>query len=586
MKSRSIRFLSVATAAIMAILPAGAAERLCSVYVESMNALQMQVQKAAEVFDAPELGMFPMMMTMMIPGGSQLNTAEPVSLHIFDVGTGNPAGIIELTPATTAEMFLKALIAASGKPLAPAVNGLYAFDGGAAQVVGTRLLLARSAADLAICTGGAVPALPPMPAVEGTIRVAMAPSAAVPMLDKFKAMQAGKISAAGAKAAEAQEVMDLVMGLYGRTLAQINALEIGISVQQEGLAIRKRLAARSGSTIAGILGSMTPVAPEYLSFASPESLFSVAAGSYTVPASLKRQIVSLYVRMLKMSPAMAEIGAEDLAAMMKHSVALAGAAMAVEGRIAKNGGMLMQGAVGTPDAATYLEEMAALMKMPAYQKMTASSGIQTADPVKRTYKDASVYSWRFTFDEEALRKAVEAQSPGVTLDAKSFGAMKSAMRVLGDEYEYAATSRGLAFGMGSPEMVTHAVDRLTADAPATGEANRIRTLLSPAAAPVVTGRFAIVDAVRLMMKMQCGGAPLPAEILDAPAGEGIVFADWIDNGDLRSATLIPANDVKTLRMMTKAMAASVNAGAGAGEDVMDAQETGAGEMDEGNAADK
>lgn len=558
MKSRLFRCLCVVSAAMLAAMPAISAERLCSVYVESITALQQQIQKAAEVFEAPELGMFPMMMTMMVPGGSQVNVSEPVSLHVFDIGGGNVGSVLELTPATTAEMFLKALTAASGKPLAPAVEGRFTFDGGVAQVVGPRLLLAKNAQELAACAGGAVPALPPMPTVIGAIRVTIAPAAAVPMLEAQKEKLAGLSSAAGAEAAQAKEMLEMMFSIYSRALAQINVLELGVSVQQEGLVIRKRLAAKSGSTVAGILGSMTPIAPEYLSFVNPDSLFSFATGSYVVPEQLKRQIVALYRKMIKSSPMMAGVEDADLTTLLNQSAAMAGAASAFAGRMSAENRLLMHGLIGVPNAAAYLEETVTLMKTPAYQAMMAGSGMRIAEPVKRAYKESPVYSWTFTFDEESMRKTIQAQSPGVTLDEQSFAGMQTVMKVLGSAYEYAAASRGLAFGMGSPAMVEQAVDRLNAPAPASAEAIRIQKMLSPAAAPAVIGRIAIVDIALLAMKMQ--GAELPPEITAAPAGEGIVFADWIENGDLKSATLIPAADVKTLRMLTKAMSGGADNG--------------------------
>ena len=97
---------------VFTALRAGAVERLCSVYLESPAALQQQVQLAAQVFESQELGMMPMMITMMLPGGNQVSMSDPVALHVFDIGSGRTASLVELTPATTAEMFLKSLTAA------------------------------------------------------------------------------------------------------------------------------------------------------------------------------------------------------------------------------------------------------------------------------------------------------------------------------------------------------------------------------------------------------------------------------------------------------------------------------------------
>ena len=41
------------SALVLSVLPVQAVERICSVYMESPSALQMQVQQASQVFEAP-----------------------------------------------------------------------------------------------------------------------------------------------------------------------------------------------------------------------------------------------------------------------------------------------------------------------------------------------------------------------------------------------------------------------------------------------------------------------------------------------------------------------------------------------------
>jgi len=554
MKSCVIRSVSSMVAVMVAVLPGRAAERLCSVYLESTAALQQQVQKASEVFAAPELGMFPMMMTMMVPGGSQVNTSAPVSLHIFDIGGGRTAGVLELTPATTADMFLKSLTAASGRPLEPAVNGRYTFEGGVAQEQGARLLLAKTAEELDLCTGGAVPALPPMPAIEGAVRIAMAPSAVVPMLDAFRHQCAGFMAASSPGAAQARETLELMFGLYTRTLAQINTINIGIAVQPEGLVVRKHLVPVSGSTVAEILASMQPIEPAYLSFVQKGSLFAMATGSYTLSDQLKRQLIALYINMVKSSPSTADLDAAELAFAMRESVESLGATIAWAGEMAPDGvSFRMQGAMGVSHAVAYLEKMVALSKLPVSQALMAQSGIRLDGPARRTYKDFPVYGWSFTLDEAAMRKQMAGQA--ADLDEDAFAAVNTMMRAFGDRYDYAATPNGITFGLGAPVMVERAADLLMADGADVSEATRIRALLSATAAPVAIGRFAILDAVRMGMRMhaEATGTPLPAAVAALPAGEGIVFADWIEGGEVKTALLIPATDVKALTAMSKSL---------------------------------
>ncbi len=548
------------SALVLSVLPVQAVERICSVYMESPSSLQMQVQLASQVFEAPELGMFPMMMTMMVPGGSQVNMSEPVSLHVFDIGGGRTAGLVELTPATTAEMFLKSLTAASGVPLVPAVDGRYTFEGGVAQVRGARLLLAKTAAELDACTGGAVPALPPMPAIPGVIRVAMAPAAVVPMLDGMKAQCVSAMAAGGPDAAQAQDMMEMVFGLYTRTLAQINTLNIGIAVQPEGLLMRSQIVPVSGSTVAGILATMQPADPSHLSFVQKGTLFAMASGAYTLPDQLKQQLVSLYIEMIKTSPQAAGIDTAELSFAMRESIESLGASMAWSGEMTPDGkSFLMQGAMGIVPAVSYLEKMVALSNLPAMKALTSQSGVRIGEAGKRMYKDYPVYHWSFSMDEAALRKQMGAGAQD--MDENAFAAVSRMMQVFGSGYDYAATPKGVTFGLGSTSMVEQASDRLMADGADVSESARIRTLLSPASAPVALGRFGLLDAVRTGARMatEVAGAPLPAAVAALPAGEGIVFADWITGSEVNSALLIPASDIKALSHMAKSMQAAAQA---------------------------
>lgn len=554
------------SALVLSVLSVQAADRICSVYMESPSALQMQIQQASQVFEAPELGMYPMMMTMMVPGGSQVSMSEPVSLHVFDMGDGRTAGLVELTPATTAEMFLKSLTAASGVPLAPAVEGRYVFEGGVAQVRGARLLLARTADELDACTGGAVPALPPLPAIPGVIRIAMAPAAVVPMLDGMKAQCIGSMAAGGPDVAQAQEMMEMVFGLYTRALAQINAVNIGIAVQPEGLMIRAQMVPVSGSTIASTLATMQPVDPAYLSFVQKGELFAMASGSYTLPDQLKHQIVSLYIKMVKASPQAAGIDTEELSFAMRESVESLGAALAWSGGMTPDGSsIMMQGSMGIVPALSYLEKMVAMSSLPVMKAITAQSGVSMGEAVKRLYKDYPVYHWSFSLDEAALRKQMGAGAQ--EMDEQAFAAVRKMMRFFGSGYDYAATPRGVAFGLGSASMVEQASDRLMADAPDLSESARIRALLSPVSAPVALGRFGLLDAVRAGARMatEVAGVPPVEAIAGLPAGEGIIFADWITGIEVNSALLVPAADIKAISAMAKSMRGAAMAAAQAAE---------------------
>jgi len=537
---------------VFTALRAGAVERLCSVYLESPAALQQQVQLAAQVFESQELGMMPMMITMMLPGGNQVSMSDPVALHVFDIGSGRTASLVELTPATTAEMFLKSLTAAGGKPLAPAVDGRYTFDGGSAQTRGTRLLLAKTADELDACTGGAVPALPPMPAIKGVVRVAMAPSAVVPMLEAAQGELIEAMAAGGPEAAQAKDLMTLMLGLYSRTLAQINTVNLGIAVQAEGLVMRSHLVPATGSTLAGILASLQPVEPAYLGFVETDTIFSMAAGAYTLSDQLKRQVISLYIRMIEATPTVADVDTSELAFAMRESIASLGAAMAWSFAMNPDRqSFLIKGAMGITPAVPYLENMVALVNTPGMKAVMAQSGVVMSTPQKRMVKTYPAYNWKLSFDEALLRRQMGAAGQ----DEQAVAAVNRMMQFFGHGYDYAATPKGITFGLGSPAMVEMASDLLMAAEAQTAEAERIRSLLAPASAPVAMGRLGLLDAVRMATRIgaDISGEPMPTAVAALPAGEGIVFADWLKGSEVNGAMLIPAADIKALSAMAKAM---------------------------------
>jgi len=69
------------------------------------------------------------------------------------------------------------------------------------------------------------------------------------------------------------------------------------------------------------------------------------------------------------------------------------------------------------------------------------------------------------------------------------------------------------------------------------------------------GRLGLLDAVRMATRIgaDISGEPVPAAVAALPAGEGIVFADWLKGSEVNSAVLIPAADIKALSAMAKAM---------------------------------
>jgi hypothetical protein len=581
------RISRLITTALCAMLPlvSSAATRICSVYVESYASLQKQLFLGAEVFNAPQLGAMPMMLTMSLPGAAQINPDQPVALHLFDVGNAKTGFIMELTPVgTNASAYLQAIIGNEDKLPVP-VNGVYVFNGGAARVVGTRVLFAPKASDLAACAGTNAPALPPLPAIPGTIRVVAFPSALKPMISNLKTVFADLSASGMPNAKQTQQSMDAIIDFYGQLLGQIDTMQIGIAVQREGLAIRSRLIPTKDSDIATLLASAKPVTPEYLTYLDGDALFRCAAGSYTFPATLRKQIVDLYTSMMRLQPNLASVESKDIAELFDVSIRSIGAPLALTATCRTNA-ILVQGMMGMPQsvsdstaAETYLTDQLAMMKKPVFAAIMGQSGMKMPEPVVRTYKDVKIHTFKTLLDEEGFKKTLRAQMPA-DLDPKDLDEamqaalkpMRAMMKLLEPGYEYAAKGKTLAFGMGSPEMVEQVINRIDTPAKPSVEANRITQLLAPASAPFVIGRLSLSGIAKVILTLT---RVVPAEAAAAfPTGDGVVMAEWITGGQAESAILITTSEITSLTAIFQAVNPSPGMGAFEGGDMGDDEDMG------------
>jgi hypothetical protein len=564
MKTRFTRHLLIVLVGSLAVLKASAATRICSVYLESYSALQAQLFLGAQVFEAPQLGALPMMITMGLPGAAQMDNGKPVALHVLDIGAGKTGLVIELTPSTTAEAYLQA-IAGADKQLPPPVEGLYVLEKGvAARIVGTRLLLAPKADDPEALLGKEAGALPAMPALPGVIRVSVSPAALKPLLENFKKTLAALPATGAPNAEQGRRSMEAAFNFYALFLDQIDALHIGLNIQAEGLFIRSRLAPKPGSDIAATVATIKPIPASQLAFIEKDSLFSFASGNYTLPPALKRQIVDLYTQMAASSPLYEASQTNELTTVMNQSMRVIGAPMAFTGNLPTNSqALLVQGVMGVSNPGAYLNDQLAMMKTPAFQKLMKLSGMVLPEPTQRGFKGLTVYTWKSLFDEKALAKALRDALPTNTPPEKleavtqaSMASMGFVMKLFGGGYEYAATSKELVFGMGSPAMIEQAVGRMQAPAGSSPEAERIRKLLAPSAAPHAMGRLSLGGVLELVMSTQPElAASLKKDAQALPASEGTVFADWVASGEILSALLIPPSEIKALTAQTQAIQA-------------------------------
>ncbi len=561
MSTRTHRFLFLSLAAATVSRAAFAATPLCSVYVESFSALQKQLLLGAQAYQSPQLGALPLMMTAGLPGAQQMDQEKPVAFHMLDLGDGETGMVIEISPSGAPNAFLQAL-AGEGVALPEPADGVYTLGKGVSvKIVGNRLRLAlkadHAAASLSVGT------LPEMPALPGVLRVSLSPAALAPKLDGFKKNMAAQPPGGGAQAEQGMRAMSGMMDFYSQLLRQVDALHLGLNMQQEGVFIRTRLAPKPGSDVAGILSSGKPVSAAQLGFFEKDSLFSYATGGCAMPERFQEQLVSFYTQMAAASPLYKEGKTNEFAAVMRQSIRMLGAPMAFTGRLSEDGAvLLMQGAMGVADPAAFLKEQVEMMRTPAFMGMMGQSGIKFPAPTTRDCKGLTVYSWKTQYDEaalkEAARAALPADLPAEQADAaleSSLASMRLVMKLFGQGYEYAATPKAVVYGMGAPEMIEGAVDRIRNPARESAEAARIEAVLSPSGTPCSLGRISLNKLLGIVVAAQPGLAAIMKAAQVAPSDEGLVFAAWPYKEERLTALLIPASEIKAISAFAQASAA-------------------------------
>jgi hypothetical protein len=544
----------------LASLQGWAATRICSVYLESYSALQKQLFLGAEAFQAPQLGALPMMISAGLPGAAQMDNGKPVALHVLDLGEGKTGMVIEVSPSGTPEAYLKAL-AGEVVALPEPASGVYTLaNGTAAKVAGGRLLLALKGTDLAACLAPGIEKLPEMPALPGVLRVSLSPSALMPQLAKFKKTMSALPKGGATNAEQGQRSMAAMLDFYGLMLGQLDGYHLGLNIQPEGLFIRTRVSPKAGTDLAALMASGKPASAAQLAFIEKGSLFSYASGGGVVPERLKQQFIALYAQIAALSPLYGPAQTNELAALMRTSVRMFGSPMVFTGTQAAEGGaLLMQGTIAVANPASYLAEQIEMMKSPVFQKLMGQSGMKFPEPTVRICKGLKAYAWKTELDEQAMEKAARAGLPPNLPPDKAEEALKSgmasmraAMTLFGGGYEYAATAKELVIGAGSPLMLEAAIGRVQAAPVASAEAARIEVLLSPSVDPRSLGRFSLGGLMGMMMATQ---PKLADAVKGLPAGEGVVFASWPVGGELLTALLVPASEIKAVTALTQAVQA-------------------------------
>lgn len=525
-----------------------AATRLGSVYFESYAAFQAQVQQASQVFQAPQLGMLPMLVGMRLPGAVQMSHEKPLAIHIMDLGRGQTTWVFDVAPAGTAEAYLHTLTGA-GVALPPPTDGFYLLENGlAARIAGDRLLLAPQARRPEMWFGGNLGVMPPIPDMPGAVRVAIAPAAIESMLQqarqRLSQAPAGGVPAAGPNVDAAKKVLDVYAGLLG----QMEGIYLALDVQPEGLFIRSSLLPRPGSDLAALVQSMQPASPRQQAFIDRDALFAYISGSVTLPPALRQQFIDLYVG----------LSGEEWGTLIKDSLDMVGMPLAMRGTLPPGPPALqLHGLMEVPDPAAYLARQLALQQSPVLRKV---SPIVFAEPVARAYKGVTIQSISNRFDEAAWERQFRASMPSNLPPDRADASLQSArcmlqalLPVIGARADYAATPAGLAFGLGASSMIEQAVDSALAAPASAPEVERISAVLAPAAPVHAMGRFALgalLDRVApLSLDAAAGTAQAP---VSAEAG-AILYADWNVGAELQSVWLLPAGEIQAVRARLPAM---------------------------------
>ncbi|MFU8779495.1 MAG: hypothetical protein ACNA71_00550 [Kiritimatiellia bacterium] len=518
--------------------------RVASVYLESFAALQTQAEQAAQIFESPEIGTLPMMMQMMVPGLSQIDRDAPVALHIYSDGAEKYSVVLDIKPAVSAENFLAALVAAQGGHVPDAVDGRFVTEQGAAQVHGDRLLLGQQAADLDVSVVIGIPA--EMPGIAGLLRLDAAPATLAKMLDGFAEMLMQTLPADD----EHRAMFRNMIKFYRAGLEQVAIYQSGIGVTGSGLEIRGKIVPQAGRALAGIVQSLQGVDAAWLSQLNRGNLFGAVSGAYTIPEGVLASFVDLYIDMLRSVPDGAELDPELMRAMFEPSIASAGAPSFLFAGLREGSGKLdLSGGMLVADAASVLKRMMALVGSDAYQQLMAKSGMAVSGPVERLVNGHTVYRWSMTWDGESLRDQMgHTGAPGMGAD--EMATFTRVLEALLGGYDYAATDKGMVFGITDDAGIIQAMQLLDAGGQRMAAPNPVLARMGVSTAPYAVARLDLLGMLKLVSRLTPSGAAF-AQIESHSVG--IQFTGWRSGDAIEQMITIPASDIRAMRKTVQAM---------------------------------
>ncbi len=525
-------------------LPVMGATRILSLYVESFAAFQRQLFQAAELFEAPELGMAPMMLSMSIPGVAEIDREQPIGLHMYaQEGADEPALVLEVSAASSVEALLVALLAARGEQTLPeAVDGRYVTANVVAQADGKRVLLANSEADLELALQDTLPSS--LPAVPGVIRLTTMPAKLGGLLDQAQAV----MQATTAQTPQQQAFMSELLTLYRLGLEQIATYEQGLGISAKGLEIRSRVLPVAGRATESIIASLQPVPEEWISEVAGDALFGVVAGAYHVPEDVLQRVLDRYLSMFSHVGAEMSMDMDLMRNLMEPSLATVGTPSFFFANVKEDLSRLWYfGGAAYSGAPALLSSMLEWHASEAYVEHMKQSGMVVSAPETRTVADTTVYRWNVDVDEEQFQQKIEkAGGAAGTLDIET---MQKILSFFMSGYDYAATDQGLAFAAGGEAApIGRALDLLAGrQKVAASKGAALMAMLEPPVAPYGIGRFDLFGLMSLSGKL---GNQAPIALPES--GEGILFAGWQIDGVVEQVLLVPAADIKALSKAIRA----------------------------------
>jgi hypothetical protein len=518
--------------------------RIASVYIESMGALQSQILQAAQLFEAPELGTVPMMMGMGIPGFMQIDRSAPVAMHVFKAADSKMGFVLSVKPVGTPELLLEAIMASQGGTLPEAVDGRFITVQGAAQMHEGKLLIGRNVQDLDLALSTGLPHS--MPGVSGLIRLDIEPARLAPILEQLQALALDAMPATGTDA-DMRALMTQALSFYRSGLEQVASFHHGIGLGAQGIEIRTRIVPAKGRAFEGIVNSLQGVDRSWLASLGGGNMFGMVSGAYNVPPELATSLLDAYITMMAKMPDGFVLDPAFMREVMQPSLDTMGAPVFVfADPSADGGGFSLFGGMEVADGPGLLGRMLALMSTEAYQAQMKTSGMKVTEPVTRTVADTTVYRWSMAFDDEAfLEKMQEAGAQDV--DPAELATIKQTIGMFLSGYDYAATGKGLVFGIREDADIQQAMALLAAKGSDAGA----DAILARIGAPVLPYMVSRLDLLAWMQFMQKLGTPALPVV--AGKGEGVLMAGWRVDGALEHVVLVPARDVIAIRKATAQM---------------------------------